>query len=144
MIEVHEIDQGEVLDRNGLSVTAFDVEHFPVEQPFGFRFDTKDRRIAVSGDTCPCDNLIRHAHKVDLLVHECTEDATWPDPRINHEITGRSHTGPDKLGLVAAEASPGLLVTTHMNPDSIPRVTRERISRDFRGPIVVGEDLMTA
>lgn len=144
MIEVHEIDQGLVCELDGLKVTAFDVEHFPLEQPFGYRFDTKDRRIAISGDTCPCDNLIRHAHGVDLLVHECTEDATWPDPRIDHSLTGKSHTGPDKLGLVAAEAAPKVLVTTHMNPDTVPQVLRERIAQDFDGPIVVGEDLMTA
>ena len=41
MIEVTEIDQGKICELDGLGVSAFDVEHFPLEQPFGYRFDTR-------------------------------------------------------------------------------------------------------
>ena len=142
-VRVLEIDAGPAAEIDGLTVTAFDVEHFPLDQPFGYRVETKDRVAVLSGDTCPCENLIRHAHGADVLVHECVEDATWPDPRIDHSLTSRSHTDPTRLGTVAREAAVKLLVTTHMNPDSDPQKLREVIGRDFAGPMVVGEDLMT-
>ena len=143
-LRIKEIDAGRAAEIDGLTVDAFDVEHYPLDQPFGFRIETKDRVAVVSGDTCPCENLIRHAHGVDLLVHECVEDATWRDPRIDHSLTNRSHTGPDGLGTVAREANVKLLVTTHMIPDSEPNKLRERIGQDFTGAVVIGEDLMTA
>ena len=44
---------------------------------------------------------------------------------------------------MARDAAPGLLVTTHMLPDSEPRELREIIRRDYGGRLAIGEDLMT-
>ena len=148
---VHEIDQGTILDLDGLKVTAFHVEHPPVAPAFGFRFDTRDRSIVLSGDTRPCDNLTRQAHGVDLLVHECMHAAKvpfrpgggWESREHRLEAMARYHTFPDQLGLVAKDAAPKMLVTTHMNPVSEAWELRDLIARDFSGPIVIGEDLLT-
>jgi len=45
------------------------VDHPPVVPAFGFRFDTHDRSIVISGDTAPSDNLVKLAHGADVLVH---------------------------------------------------------------------------
>ena len=146
-ITVHHLSEGPAFEENGFKVSAFDVEHFPLDQPFGYRFETKDRRIVFSGDTRPCENLIRHAHGVDVLVHECTETSTWKKEGASSQIDtshiGRSHTQPDQLGLVARDAAAKRLVATHMNPKSVPDELKTTIARDFDGPIVIGEDLMT-
>ncbi len=142
-VTVSEIEAGPVPDQGGLAISAFDVEHYPLEQPLGYRLAGRDRVIVLSGDTCPSENLIRHARGADVLVHECMVDSEWHDPRIDHHLTERSHTSPELLGPLAREAGPGLLVTTHMNPGTRPAAVLETVGRHFPGPMVIGEDLMT-
>ena len=142
-IVVHEIDQGLAAEIDGVKVSAFDVDHFPLEQPFGYRFESKDRRIVLSGDTCPCENLIRHAHRADILIHECMQYEKWAAPEIDKSHTAHAHTSPERLSLVARDAAVGMLVTTHMMPDAVPRELSEIIRRDYNGPLAIGEDLMT-
>jgi ribonuclease Z len=85
-VRVTELEEGVVLARDGLRVTAFLVEHEPVKPAFGFRFDGPGRRVVISGDTRPSENLIRHAQQVDLLIHECTD--------MTHAAWTRSVAGP--------------------------------------------------
>ncbi|MBT3991265.1 MAG: MBL fold metallo-hydrolase [Rhodospirillaceae bacterium] len=145
-VVVHHISEGQALDEDGFKVSAFDVEHFPLEQPFGYRFDIKDHSIVFSGDTRPCDNLIKHASGVDLLVHECTEANTWSKEHGSGQIDTHhielAHTQPEQLGLIGRDAGVKELVVTHMNPQTIPENIHSTISRDFDGPLTIGEDLM--
>ena len=148
-VMVHELDAGPALDIDGVKATAFLVDHWPLEQPFGYRFDTKDRSVVISGDTAPSENLIRHAHGVDLLVHECVANFNVPhDPGYRwtpkqYVRMKDSHTPPDLLGLVARDAAPGMVVTTHMSPGTEPLEMREAIGRGFAGAVAIGEDLVT-
>jgi ribonuclease BN (tRNA processing enzyme) len=48
--------------------------HPPIVPAFPVRIDSPDRSIAISGDTKPCDALIRLARDADVLVHE----VLWP------------------------------------------------------------------
>ena len=131
---------------------AFLVDHLPIDPAFGFRFETKDKSIVLSGDTKPCENVIKNSHGVDILVHECMHAAMapfapgagWESKEHRLEAMARYHTFPEHLGLVAKDAAPKMLVTTHMNQFSAPWELREIISRDFSGPILIGEDLLTA
>jgi ribonuclease Z len=45
-----------VYDADGLRVTAFAVDHRPVQPSVGYRFDYKGRSIVISGDTAPSRN----------------------------------------------------------------------------------------
>ena len=60
---------GIILEENGVTVTAFLVDHSPVEPAFGYRLDYNGRSVVISGDTLPSDNLAPHAMGVDLLIH---------------------------------------------------------------------------
>ena len=57
------VQESIVLEENNLRVTAFTVNHSPVEPAFGFRFEYKDRSIVISGDTTINDNVIKNAKK---------------------------------------------------------------------------------
>jgi len=71
MIFPHEISQGgSVMENDQVKVTAALVNHPPVTPAFAYRFDTKDRSIVFSGDTTPCDNLVKLAQGAEVLVHE--------------------------------------------------------------------------
>lgn len=149
-VEVHEIEEGMIYRSPGVTITAFLVEHLPVEPALGFRFDGDGRSIALSGDTRPCANLVERCRGVDVLVHECVDVARLDIPRGFHggsraereKVLASLHTLPDQVGKVAAEAGAKTLVTSHMVPATAPDELRGVIARDFPGRIIVGEDLM--
>ena len=58
-----------------VTVTAARVEHPPIVEAYGYRFDTADGSVVISGDTAPCANLVRLARGADVLVHEVYCDA---------------------------------------------------------------------
>ena len=59
-----------IFDDKKLKITAFEVDHPPVEPSLGFRFDYKGRSIVISGDTDYSTNLIAQAKDADLLFHD--------------------------------------------------------------------------
>jgi ribonuclease Z len=59
-----------VLDTNGLRITAFAVDHSPVEPALAYRFDYGGRSLVISGDTAPTDAVQTNSQGIDLLVHE--------------------------------------------------------------------------
>ena len=150
-IIVREISAGQLFDDDGLKVSAFEVSHWPLAAPYGFRFDAGQRGIVVSGDTCPCENLIRHSRGADLLIHECVDYSNiqvregdgWAniEERIAH--LGKTHTLPTELGVIARDAGVPSVATTHMIERSDPAKIRREIGETFAGRITIGEDLKT-
>ena len=148
-VRVHELGEGTAAEIDGIWISAFDVDHFPLEPPFGFRFDGGGRTIVFSGDTCRCEDFVRHANCGGLLVHECAEE-TWMQTRGSWTQKSQanwsqraSHTSPDELGMVARNANVAMLANTHMLPDSQDESLREAIAHSYGGTIVLGEDLLT-
>ena len=149
-VRVTEIEEGTVLERDGLRVSAFLVEHDPVRPAFGYRFDAEGASAVVSGDTRPCENLMRWSHGVDVLVHECCEMAKtswypgcgWPTIEDKIRDLASYHTQPEDIGRVAESAKPRRLVLTHLMPGSDPGELRAAAERRYRGPVTVGEDLL--
>lgn len=125
-------------------------EHFPVEPALGYRFDAAGRSIAVSGDTRPSQNLIRHCQGVDVLIYECTEvtglplnrGGGFPSREVQVQRLASYHTLPDQVGKVAAAASAKALVLSHLTPYSVSEELRRAVSLDYKGVVIVGEDLM--
>jgi len=149
-VRVTEIEEGKVFEAGGVVVSAFLVEHDPVKPAYGYHFEGGGRRVVVSGDTRPCENLMRWSHNVDLLVHECCEMAKtswypgcgWPTIEEKIRDLASYHTQPDQVGRVAREARANMLVLTHLMPGSDPAELRSAAERDYRGPVVIGDDLM--
>ncbi len=139
------------LDEHGVRVTAALVQHAPVFPAFAYRFDTPSGSAVFSGDTGPCDNLVRLAHGADYLVHEVIDlgfiadrvaDLPNRDNIINH-LT-ESHTSPEDAGRIAARAGVGTLVLSHLVPgdSEIAEEEWERRARSqFAGNVVCGVDL---
>lgn len=59
-----------VWEADGVTVTAFRVDHAPVDPAVGYRFDYGGRSVVISGDTKRSPEIARVAKGVDLLVHE--------------------------------------------------------------------------
>ena len=149
-VRVTEIEEGRVMEVGGVTVSAFLVEHDPVKPAFGFRFDGGGRSIAISGDTRPAENLMRWTRGVDVLIHECCEMAKtswfpgcgWASIEEKIRDLASYHTQPPDLGRVAAGAQARQLVVTHMMPGSVPAELSEHARAHYKGPVVIGQDLL--
>jgi len=143
-IETHIVHEGVVYEDARVRVTAFNVDHRPVEPAFGYRFDCAGKIIVISGDTRPSDNLIRHAKGADILIHE----AYLPEyfDRVDNKQVAATlkhyHTSADEAGQVAEAAGVKMLVLTHLIPPDADQEFLDRAGKYFHGKIVVGRDLM--
>jgi ribonuclease Z len=62
---------GVVYEKDGVRVTAFEVNHGDEIKPaYGYRVDYKGRSIVISGDTRFNENVIKYGTGADILVHE--------------------------------------------------------------------------
>ncbi len=141
-----EIEEGVVFDRNGVKITAFEVDHGGEQLPaFGYRIDYDQRSAVLSGDTTFNENLIRYAQRTDLLVHEVTAlTGNAAESAQQLKRISSNHTTPDQAAIVFHRVKPKLAVYNHLllfgearAEDLIP-LTRT----NYTGPLVVGEDLM--
>jgi ribonuclease Z len=144
-VTVHEIQPGVVYDSGGVRIRAFRVNHGAWRDAFGYRIDTPDRSIVISGDTRPSQELIKQATGVDILVHEVQFPAAKPPsgradvdwPRYVSEY----HTTAEQLGNIAARANPRLLVISHNAQVAFADSILATVRRGFHGRIVMGRDL---
>ena len=154
LVYAHELTRGGVVMWDGsVKVTAALVSHPPVEPAFAYRFDSPYRSIVISGDTTPSDNLIQLAKGADVLVHEAMHMkgvdrlvARVPNhPGLRQHLLA-SHTVVEDVGRVAQAAGVKLLVLSHLVPADDPAITDamwiEGARVHFRGPVVVGRDLL--
>lgn len=131
---VYEMTNGSTYHGEGWRATAFGVEHMPVDQALGFRFDTDGGSLVISGDTRPCENLLKYASNVDCLVHE----AIWPGFGFPDY-----HTLSTDVGKVAEQAKARQLVLTHLLPGNVEDAGwLEHAVAEYNGPVTVGRDLL--
>ena len=92
-VVAHEIEPGVVYKDRNVTVTAFSVRHEEMVDSFGFRFETPDRTIVISGDTTPTQALIDHSRGCDVLIHEAYSMMTYRNTnRPSPEFRRRHHT----------------------------------------------------
>lgn len=146
-VNAHEIKPGVVYKDADVTVTAFATKH--AMESYGYRFDTADRSIVISGDTNPTQATIDACRGCDVLIHEVlTHD--WLSRRPDfHAYAAVHHTTTTQLTELAKQAKPGLLILYHASLSLRPAVDSERsppaklleeMSR-YPGRVVVGRDL---
>ena len=150
-----DIKEGVIYESNGVTVTAFLVDHGPVKPAYGYRIDFRGHSVALSGDTTPSDNLVKFAAGVDLLVHEIgriKEDPLLSGPpgdllpnsrqtRQQVKTIAAHHTDGVEVGRVLDRVKPKLAVFSHYNADAA--ATLLLVRRNYAGPVEFGEDSMT-
>src|SRR5947208_2982953 len=81
---------------------------------FGFRFETPDRVIVVSGDTAPTPSLAEHCEGCDVLIHEAYSERTYERVSPKWQRYRRTHhTSSRQLAALVTRVRPGLLVLYH-------------------------------
>jgi ribonuclease Z len=147
-----------VLDDKGLKITAFRVDHSPIEPAVGYRFDYKGRSIVISGDTKVAASLVTAAKEADILLHEALQpnlvkilETQFADHQMNnmaqvmHDILNY-HTTPEEAAQQATKAGAKQLVLNHIVPPLPLRYAYPAFLGDaakyYDKPITVGEDGM--
>ena len=145
-VEAHDVKPGRIYQDANLAVTAFPVRHGDVPA-YGYRFDTADRSVVITGDTSPSPEVIDNCRKCDVLIHEAyAEDYRPADMASWIEYRAKHHTTTTQLGELAAKAQPGLLIVYHRGIGPAGREISdqrylEEIGRTFKGRVVIGQDL---
>jgi ribonuclease Z len=126
-VNAHEVHAGVVYKDSNVTVTAFPTRH--AMESYGYRFDTPDRSIVISGDTSPTDATIEACRGCDVLIHE-VNSVTWlaTRPAPFQVFAAKYHTTTTQLAELAGRAAAaGPLSCAGI-------VTRRSASRDD-GPI---------
>ncbi len=145
-----------VLERDGLTITAFVVDHSPMRPAVGYRFDFRGRSVLLSGDTKKNTNLQRFAAGVDLLVHEALSPQLVGLLNQGAERAGRPrlvkitddildyHTTPVEAAEVARDARVGYLLYSHIVPPlplaSMEEIFLDGVAETWSGSVSVGRD----
>ncbi len=68
------------------------------------------KKLAIFGDTAPCENALALARGVDLLVHEATLESA-----MEEKANSRGHSSTRQAAMLAREAQVKKLVITHVS-----------------------------
>lgn len=138
-VNAHEITAGQVYKDANVTVTAFATRH--AMESYGYRFDTPDRSIVISGDTSPTKATVEACHGCDVLIHEAHSTA-WraTRPESFQRFSEKYHTTTTELSELAREAKPRLLIVYHYATTAAEELFGEMLAR-YPGHFVVGRDL---
>lgn len=139
----NEVRPGVIYKDANVTVKAFAVNHGAWKEAFGYRFETPDRVIVISGDCAPSQSVIDNCNGCDVLIHEVYSQTGFvkrqPEWQAYHS---RYHTSAPQLAEIAAKARPKLLILYHQlfwgasEEDLI-----KEIQANYNGRVVSARDL---
>ena len=159
-VNAHDIKSGVIYKDEKVTVTAFATK--PAMESYGYRFDTPDRSIVISGDTNPLDATIKACNGCDVLIHEAQPiELVTKMPNSIQSFVEKYHTTTQQLAELATKARPKLLVIYHtisfppgiapprlLPPGAAadalyasPEMLKKEIGSRYAGQFVVGQDL---
>jgi ribonuclease Z len=134
--------EGVVYQDNGVTVTAFLVDHGVVKPAYGYRVDYQGHSVVFSGDTTFTPNLVKNAQGVDVLVHEVLLSPPAATPETDSILS--YHSTPEQAAQTFMQTTPKLAVYTHI-VDQTGGGAQGLINRTraagYTGPLEVGKDL---
>jgi ribonuclease Z len=142
-VQAHEVPPGVIYKDTNVTVTAFEVKHGSWDQAFGYKFQTADRIIVISGDTAPTDAIAKACDGCDVLLHEVynsrpLSDKTHPTLRYFQAF----HTTAQELGTIATAAHPKLLVLYHQILEGLPEQDLlDQLKQTYKGKVASARDL---
>ncbi|XAT61644.1 MBL fold metallo-hydrolase [Rhodobacteraceae bacterium Araon29] len=152
LVEIHVIDAGHVMEREGVSVSAIRTEHPPLIDTFALSFKTNQTHVVFSGDTARLEALEDFARGADLLIHEAMLESALPalmarigngsEKLMEHWL--RSHTFAHDAAITAANAGAKRLALSHLIPSDDPgygpKDWEEACAGHYEGELIIGQD----
>src|SRR5262245_45491474 len=145
-VNAHEITAGVAYKDKNITVTAFPTKH--AMESFGYRFDTADRSIVISGDTNPSQATVEACRGCDMMIHEvhtsawlaARPEAGGAPPGTFRRFSEKYHTTTEQLAELARQAKPRLLILYHYN-SLTPEELQSDMMKHYAGQFVIGRDL---
>lgn len=132
-VVTREVEKGLVFMNEDIVVDAAPVKHgFPT---LGYRFIADGKRLVLSGDTAPCDEIVELATDADLLVIE----NSFPE-----EVGPKAaHCVPSQVAEIGKRSGAKRLVLVHLFPTckGKEKAILADVSKGYSGPVSIGEDL---
>jgi len=133
---------------NDILFEYFRVDHLPVKHAYGFNFYNNKKKLTISGDTRPCENLMKYAQKCDVLLHEVFIEGEIK--KINNMRTKKTlhnvksyHTTSSMVGKVASLTRCKKLVLTHFVPTEFnEKKLKLVVKKDYGKDPIIGRDLL--
>ncbi|MGG1554950.1 MBL fold metallo-hydrolase [Paenibacillus ferrarius] len=153
-IQYFESNEGVVYDHGGIRVTAFEVDHKPVDPAIAYKIEYNHKSVVISGDTIPVANMVNYSRGADLLVHESYNKAwldaliaKFPEQSIGLSNPAKYHSTTLEVAEIARAAGVGHLVLTHHIPapaanDEAEAAYIAGMQDIYTGRITMARDLM--
>tara|TARA_B100000768_G_scaffold168096_1_gene172686 strand:+ start:111 stop:1151 length:1041 start_codon:yes stop_codon:yes gene_type:complete len=138
-----------------IKITAFLVDHAPIDPAMGYRVDYKDRSVVISGDTVSTDSLFIAAKDADLLLHDALSE-----PALAAVIAAMKASGNDRTATIVSDvhdyhahstnleaqskkAGIKQLAFYHMVPVPTMPLIEKIFQRGISSDVILTKDLMT-
>jgi len=135
-----------VWEHDGVSVFAGQVCHEPVRPAVGFRIETPDGTVAITGDTKVCNEVAELAERADVLVYEAMRFEPIQQLPPHRQFILDYHADTRLIGKQANELGIAKLILTHLIPE--PQTDEDRAAYEadiraggFAGDLIIADDL---
>ncbi|MCP5025453.1 MAG: MBL fold metallo-hydrolase [Actinomycetia bacterium] len=127
-------------------VKAGQVRHEPVPRAVGYRIETPDGVVVISGDTLVCDEMAELAEGADVLVYEAMRFSAFDGLPPSRTFVLDYHADTTAIGPQAMALDVPTLVLTHLIPPPRTEAEKEPFAADVRaagytGELIVADDL---
>ena len=145
---INEFNSSGIIKIKDLKIKYFEVDHKPVKYSYGFNFIYRKKKLTISGDTKPCENLMKNAQGADVLLHEVFIDGEFKEitkmrtRKTLHNVRSY-HTPSTIVGKVAKLTNCKKLVLTHLVPTKFNENNLiKTVRKDFGKKPIIGRDLL--
>jgi len=131
--------------QDGITITAFDVNHEPIEPAVGYVIEYNGKKVVISGDTKKNDLVLEMAQNADVLLHEVLLTSFLKQMESELEAQGMSrnqkiihdiqdyHTTPAEVAEIAGKANVKKLVLHHFGPPPDFILVKNLYKRELKG-----------
>ena len=147
-LQVTEFNEYGKITVKDVKLEYFTVDHQPVKYAYGFNFFNNNKKLTISGDTKPCENLMKYAQLTDVLLHEVFIEGEiqkikkMRSSKTLHNVKAY-HTISSMVGKVAKLTRCKKLVLTHFVPTQFnEKKLKEIVKKDFGKYPIIGKDLL--
>jgi ribonuclease BN (tRNA processing enzyme) len=145
-VNAYDIKPGFVYRDSNVKITTFAVKHGSWKNAYGYRFETPDRTIVVSGDASPSESVVENCNGCDVLIHEAyTQLGASKSTDAWKEYIASYHTSTKELADLATRAKPKMLILWHQmyfgGPTDTEAVMLKEIRASYKGRVASAHDL---
>jgi len=111
----------------------------------GYRIEAEGKVLTISGDTVPCQGIIKLAKDADLLIQCCHMKKSQVNNPLMEYLTTSILPSSGQAGEIASEAGVKRMVLTHLSATitstDLPEILDD-VGETYQGEVILAEDLM--